>query len=117
MAKKYTCSKSHEGCLGTTNSIYKFNFLLLLKTHSQSLDSESFCTLMVQVKGIMNSRSLTVETLIRVTSYKPFSPSDLHTMNSKLVLLAAGKFHKEDVYTRKYLRRVQHLANEFWYRW
>ena len=102
-----------ERQIRSTSSI----FLLLLKTHSQSLNSESFCTLMVQVKGIMNSRSLTVETLIRVTSYKPFSPSDLHTMNSKLVLLAAGKFHKKDVYTRKYLRRVQHLANEFWYRW
>ena len=50
------------------------SFLLsLLKTHSQSLNDESFHTFM-----------------------------------------AVGKFQKEDLYTRKYWRRVQQLANEFW---
>ena len=67
-----------------------------MKTHSQSLNDESFCTLVTQVKGIMNSRSLTVETLSNVISYKPMPPSDLLTMKSKVVLPPAGKFQKED---------------------
>ena len=38
-------------------------------------------------------------------------------MKSKVMLPPAGKFQKEDLYTRKYWRRVQHLANEFWCQW
>ena len=38
-------------------------------------------------------------------------------MKLKVVLPPAGKFQKEDLHTRKYWRRVQHLANEFWCRW
>ena len=87
-----------------------------LKTHSQSWNDESFCTLMEKV-GIMNSRPLTVETLSDVSSYKPLSPSDLLTIKLKVVLPPAGKFQKENLYTRKYWRRVRHLANEFWCRW
>ena len=33
------------------------------------------------------------------------------------MLPPAGKFQKEYLYIRKYWRRVQHLANEFWCRW
>ena len=69
---------------------------------------------MVEVEGIMNSRPLT---LSDATSYKPLPPSDLLTMKSKVVLPLAGKFQKEDLYTRKYWRRIPHLANEFWYQW
>ena len=69
---------------------------------------------MAEVEGIMNSRPWTVETLSDVTSYSLLSPSGLLTMKSKVVIPPAGKFQKEDLYTRKYWRRVQHLANEFW---
>ena len=92
-------------------------FLSLLKTHSQSLNDESFSTLMAEVERFMNSRPLTVETLIDVTSYESLSPSDLLTMRSKVELPSAGKFQKEDLYARKYWRRAQQLANEFWCRW
>ena len=101
-------------CLGTKNSICKINSRITLKTHNQSFNDESFCTLMAEVEGIMNSRPLTVETLSDVTSYNLLSPSGLLTMKSKVVIPPAGKFQKEDLYTRKYWRRVQHLANEFW---
>ena len=73
---------------------------------------------MAEVEGIMNSRPLTVEALSDVTSYKPLSPSDLLTMKSKVVLPPAGKFQKENLYTKKYWRRrVQHLAIAFWRQW
>ena len=58
-----------------------------------------------------------METLIDVTSYESLSPSDLLTMRSKVELPSAGKFQKEDLYARKYWRRAQQLANEFWCRW
>ena len=60
---------------------------------------------MTEVEGIMNSRPLTVETLSDVTSYKPLSLSDFLTVKSKFVIPSAGKFQKEDLYTRKYWRR------------
>ena len=93
--------------------VYKKKGVSLLKTHSQSLNDESFCILMA-VERIMNCKSLTVETLSAVTNYKPLSPLDFLTMKSKVVLPPACKFQKEDLYTRKYWIRVQHLANEFW---
>ena len=66
--------------------------LSLLKTHSQSLNDESFHTFMAVVEAIMNSRSLRVETLGDVASYKPLSPSELLTAKSKVMLPVAGKF-------------------------
>ena len=54
--------------------------LSLLKTQSQSLNDKSFCTLMAEIEGVMNSRPLTVETSSDVTSYKQLFPSDLLTM-------------------------------------
>ena len=72
---------------------------------------------MAEVERIMNSRPLTVETLSDVTSYKPLRPSDLLIMKLKFVPPPASKFQKEDLYTRKHWRRVQHLVNEFWCRW
>ena len=42
-------------------------FLSLLKTHSQCLNDYSFCTLMAEVDGIMNSSPLTVGTSTDIT--------------------------------------------------
>ena len=88
--------------------------LSLLKAHSQSLNNESFHTLMAEVEGVMNSRPLSMETLSYVTSYQSLSQPDLLMMNSKVNLLPPSNFQKEDIYIRRYWRRVQHLANEFW---
>lgn len=38
-------------------------------------------------------------------------------MKSSVVLAPPGNFQEADVYSRKWWRRVQHLANEFWHRW
>lgn len=89
--------------------------LSLLKTNSQSLNDESFRTLMADVERNMDSKPLTAETLSDVTSHKPLSPSDLLTTKSKVVLPPAEKFQKKDLCTRKYRRRSHHLANEFWH--
>ena len=38
-------------------------------------------------------------------------------MKTKVVLPPPGIFQSADQYSRKWWRRVQHLANEFWCRW
>ena len=65
---------------------------------------------MAVVEGIT-----TVEALNDVTSYQPLSPQDLIKMKSKVMPPLASKFQKEHLYPRKYWRRIQDLANQFWY--
>ena len=89
----------------------------LMKTHGASLDEESLNTLFVEVKGIVNSRPLVVETINDVNSQAPLSPSHILNMKLKLVMPPAGMFGTPDLYCRKRWRRVQHISSKFWSRW
>ena len=89
----------------------------LLYTHGESLNDESFRTLLAEVEAILNSRPLTVENLNDPNSPLPLSPANLLTMKSKIIMPPPGVFQKADLYCRKHWRRVQHIANEFWTRW
>jgi hypothetical protein len=88
----------------------------LLREHSSSLNDESFRTLLAEAECIVNSRPLTVEDLDDPTSL-PISPNTILTTKTKVVLPPPGEFQKADIYCRKRWRHVQHLANEFWYKW
>ena len=85
----------------------------LLRTHSLSLNDESFRTLMTEVELIVNSRPLTVETLNDANSPTPISPSNLLTLKSNVVMPPPGEFSQPYVHSRKRWRRVQHIAEEF----
>ena len=89
----------------------------LLHTHGESLNDESFRTLLAEVEAILNSKPLTVESLNDPNSPLPLSPANLLTMKSKVIMPPPGVFQKADLYCRKHWRRVQHIANEFWIRW
>ena len=89
----------------------------LLDTHGTSLNDESFRTLLTEVEAVINSRPLTVENLSDADSLAPLTPNNLLTMKSKVILSPPGEFPKEDVYSRRRWRRIQHVANEFWCRW
>ena len=65
----------------------------------------------------MNARPLNVETLSDPNSATPLSPSYLLTHKSKVVQPPVGMFSSADVFSKRYWRRVQHIANEFWIRW
>ena len=89
----------------------------LLRTHGESLNDESFRTVLCEVENIVNSRPLTSENLSDIGSPLPLSPMNILTMKSKVVLPAPGQFQQADMYCRRRWRRVQHVCNEFWQRW
>ena len=88
----------------------------LFRVHGASLNDEALRTFMAETTGILNSRPLTVENL-NSPDCLPLSPNNLLTMKTKVVLPPPGNFPRADIYSRKYWRRVQHLADEFWRRW
>ena len=88
----------------------------MLKSQSELLNNESFCTLMTEVEAIVNSRPLTLEDINNPESM-PLTPNHLLTLKPKVVMPPPGVFQKGDLYCRKRWRVVQHLANVFWSRW
>ena len=89
----------------------------LLATHGSMLNEEALRTLMVEVEAIVNSRPLTVETLSDPNSLPAISPTNLLIQKSTVILPPPGAFEDADLYCRKYWRRVQYLADQFWSRW
>ena len=69
-----------------------------------------------EVEAVVNSCSLTTETLSDPLCLLSLTPSRRLTGKTKLILPPPGKFQK-DVYCKRRWRRVQHIANEFWSRW
>ncbi|XP_063969426.1 uncharacterized protein LOC135157513 [Lytechinus pictus] len=89
---------------------------VLAKAGSQ-LDDEAFRTFMTEAECIVNSRPLTINDLSDSEAPEPLCPLHLLTMKPKVILPPPGKFQGADKYSRKWWRRVQYLANEFWLRW
>lgn len=107
-------SGSHHGgvwerCIRSTRKILQ----ALLK--EQTIYDETLSTLMCEVEMIMNGRPLT-----KVSD----DPRDLGALTPNHLLLLRpgstfppGVFTKEDCYSRRRWRQVQHLADVFWRRW
>ena len=111
-------SASHMGCVWERQIRTVRNVLTrLLQQHGTQLDDESLRTLFCEVTAVVNSRPLSVENINDPLSSAPLTPNHLLTMKSKVLLPPPGKFVPTDMYIRKRWKRVQYLANEFWYRW
>ena len=89
---------------------------LLLNAGTQ-LDDEAFRTFITEAECIVNSRPLSTNNLNDPEAPEPLTPSHLLTFKPKVVLPPPGKFQRADLYSRKWWRRVQYLANQFWLRW
>ena len=81
----------------------------LLDGNAGVLDGETFHTLICEAEAIVNSRLLTLDNLS-----DPLMPNHILTMKTWPVLPPPGVFQREDQYSRKWWRRVQHLACQFW---
>ena len=68
------------GSLGAPDKSARVILSVLLKQHGTSLNNESLITLLTEVESIVNSRTLTVETLSDIGSEAPLSPINLLTM-------------------------------------
>ncbi|XP_071477128.1 uncharacterized protein [Diadema antillarum] len=89
----------------------------LMKSAGSQLDDEAFRTFMTEAEAIINSRPLTTSGLSDHEPPEPLTPLHLLTMKPKVVLPPPGQFQREDMYARKWWRRVQYLTNQFWLRW
>lgn len=78
---------------------------------------ESFHMLICETEAIVNSCPLTVDNLSDPESPSPLTPNHILTMKTKPVLPLPGIFQREDLYSRKCWRRVQHLSCKFWAHW
>ena len=72
---------------------------------------------MTEAEYIVNSRPLSTNDLNDPEAPEPLTPNHLFTLKAKVVLPPPGKFLRADLYSRKWWRRAQYLANEFWLRW
>lgn len=88
----------------------------LLCNFGRQLDDEALRTFICEVTAIVNSRPLTVENVNDPQS-SALTPNHLLTMKSRVILPPPGKFIRPDLYVRRRWRRIQYLANEFWFRW
>ena len=70
----------------------------LTRTNGKSLNDKALATLMVEVESAVNSRPLTVETLSDISSQMLFSPSNLLTMKTSVIIPPPGVFTKQDLY-------------------
>ena len=109
----HMCPCSHSLIHCTIRSILSSMF----RTHGSSFHNEAFRTIMAEIAAIINSRPLTADSLHRPDDQLPLCPANLLTMKSKVICAPPDKFEKSDLYSKRYWRRVQHLANEFWQRW
>ncbi|XP_071498147.1 uncharacterized protein [Diadema antillarum] len=89
----------------------------LMKSAGSQLDDEAFRTFMTEAEAIINSRPLTTSGLSDHETPEPLTPLHLLTMKPKVALPPPGQFQREDMYARKWWRRVQYLTNQFWLRW
>ena len=73
----------------------------MVKIHGKSLDDKSLHTLLVEVEAIVNSRSMTTETISDIKSDIPLSPANLLTMKLNVILTPPGYFSSAGIYSRK----------------
>ena len=89
----------------------------LMAESGSQLNDESLRTFMSEAMATVNSRPLTVDNLNDPLSLEPLTPNQILTQKTKIILPPPGEFQREDMYLRKWWRRVQYLANQFWSRW
>ena len=89
----------------------------LLENETQKLLSdESLYTLLCEVECIMNDRPIT-SNQHSLDDALALTPSMLLTFRRRCLPLPDDDFDPKELYSRRWWRRIQHLASLFWKRW
>ncbi len=102
-----------ERQIGTAGCILDAMFLEL---GSPQLTHELLVTLMAEATGIINSRPIAALPS-EVDQPQLLTPNMLLTMKTRPLLPPPGIFTPVDLYSSRYWRRAQYLADQFWIRW
>ncbi|XP_035989853.1 uncharacterized protein LOC118561756 [Fundulus heteroclitus] len=89
--------------------------VLLSVLHQQTLDDESFQTILCEVEAILNDRPIT-KVSDDVNDLEALTPNHILLLKGNPTV-APGAFQESDVYLRKRWRQVQYLSDLFWKRW
>lgn len=81
----------------------------------QSMDDESFQTLLCEMEAILNARPIT-KASEDVNDLEALTPNHILLLKSK-PLRIPGVFDEGDLYIKKRWRQVQYLSDLFWKRW
>ena len=87
---------------------------LLLRTHRESLHDESLITSLVEAEEILNSRSITYESISDVNSYVPLSTLRLLTMNTNV---CGGATTRNFSGRSILLKRMKICPTSLWWVW
>ena len=98
-----------ERQIRTARSILK----ALRKTYAGSFYNEAPHKLLIEIKVNANTRLMTTETINNVQSYVPLFPSNLLTMQLKVVMPQPESIWSVDTYGCKRWKKIKHIVNEF----
>jgi len=82
----------------------------------QLVTDEALVTLMAEVESIVNSRPITPLSS-DPNDLEPLTPNQLLLLRKGPQYFPPGVFNKDDLYSQRRWRQIQHLANTFWRRW
>lgn len=82
--------------------------------HQQCIDDEGLHTLFCEAEAILNNRPFST---VSSDPYdlEPLTPNHILLLKSKPIL-PPGLFQRSDLYARRHRKRVQYMADLFWYR-
>ena len=77
---------------------------------------ELLTTFLAEATTIVNARPITLIPT-ETDDLQPLTPAMLLTMKTKPLFPPPGVFVRHDLYSKRYWRRAQYLADQFWVRW
>ncbi len=108
----------HASCFGGVwerqiGTIRRVLDVVIAKLGPRQLTHDLLVTLMAEASAIVNARPIAALPT-DPDHVQPLSPATLLTMKTRPLASPLGRFTFQDLYSRKYWRRVQYLAQQFW---
>ena len=89
---------------------------MMLQLEPHQFTHELLTTFLAEVTAIVNARPI-APIPTEADELQPLTPAMLLTMKTKPLFPLPGVFVHHDLYSKRYWRRAQYLADQFWVRW